>query len=104
MKDVFGILNDAWKKYNINSAMDVRVTMSSKGIKVNLGLGAQSNKPTDFNLINAVTSSVEINLAWFEKILTQHNNNEHTYSSGWIQECITLIEMLLHILNKLKSE
>jgi len=77
MKDVFKIFNEAWVEHGIEGSMDFRVTMSKKGIKVNLGINSDSNKPKSFDLVEAVLDSCNVALKQIEKSIeyfTDDNN------------------------------
>lgn len=105
MKDVIKIINTAWIEHKVSAPMDVRITMSAKGIKVNLGLGCYSNKPNSFDLSDAVLESCQLSLSWFGQILTVANNSpkKNNYDTNWVLECMKRKEMLDDIISELKK-
>lgn len=107
MKDVLNIIKSSFDKYDLDTVVDVRITMSKNGIKVNMGLGFSSNKPTTFNLIDAVIDSCELSLESINDILITYNNDPSTRSEydkkTRIPRCMRNKEILEEIITELKK-
>ena len=70
------IIKNIYEEQGIEGSLDVRVTMTHKGIKVNFGLGTDSNKPSTFNLNDAIIQSAQISKSQIERWMKSYRDNE----------------------------
>lgn len=98
MIDVFKIFNDAWVEHEIEGSMDLRITMSKKGIKVNLGIGSDSNKPNSFDLVQAMLDSCNIALKDIEKSIILYTEED---KKNWVWYYVKRKAFIYKVIEKL---
>jgi len=71
MMDPLKVIKDIYDEQAIEGTLDVRVTMTHKGIRVNFGMGTDSNKPSTFDLKQAILNSAQLSVKetqkWMER-------------------------------------
>ena len=73
--DALNIFHTLYKQHGLEGSMDVRVTMTLKGIKVNLGLDSYSNKPKSFDLNAAFKDSIAIAINEVSKMIIYYKDD-----------------------------
>jgi len=85
---------DSFIRHNVDGKLDVRVTLSRKGIKVNIMSAFKSNKPTGFDLTQAIIDSCQIGVKGCDKMIawelhSENIKNHFQKQKDWLNDVIT---------------
>jgi hypothetical protein len=70
-------IHDSYIRHGCIGTLDIRVTLSLKGIKVNMGI-SHSNKPNGFDLTQAIIDSCNISIKECDKMITYEMHSDKT--------------------------
>jgi len=77
------VIKNVFEEQEIQGSLDVRVTMTHKGIKVNFGMGTDSNKPTTFDLKESILISAIASAAEIQKWMKRNTKDEESSDLLW---------------------
>ena len=98
--DPIKIFKDTFIKHRLEGKLDLRITVTLKGIKVNTGLGFYSNKPITFDLNEAFIDSLTYGLT---QIIHSINYAKTINEKSQISYYTRRKDFIVDVLNQLET-